>query len=697
MELNTILIAVCSAAVFLFLLTLVLLQLMNRKAQRSGSVDDTRRYRELLQPTKGNARRWLIKLCRESYEFGWRVPPLRMYMRSIRRRIARIHAYDESTMRLETMKLTYMALGILCGSIVALVVVSFDLSFMIAILLGALVVHGLLIDAFIHRVENRLLRQLVGLFADVRHHYHQHGMVEEAIYEAAELGTYEASLHAHNIYELLVSADPEAGLEQYYEAAPNRFLKGFAGISHLIREFGDKVVDKGSLYLNALNRLTQEIHLEILRRERLDYLLKGLTAIAVAPILFAKPIEYWARGNFPAMDDFYAGKLGAATKVIIYAIILIAYVLLRKMQDNDEGKANAGASRRKRWEQVLAAWRPVSSVVGRFLPAPHSKAHVKLNELLKTTHSPLTPEWFMLRRIMLGAACFAGAVTLLLYMHSVTVDRILFAPTQNEAMFGRMSPKEEAKAIETSEFDRRVIDKVSERGVRTQDAIAEAIREQAVEPNLDREAVIASVRRISAKLDEMNGEYFKWWELLLGILAGTAGYYVPLWILYFQLRLRQMELQREVDEFHTILAILCEMERISVENMVEWMERFSVQFRQQLRSCLLNYESGAEQALEQLKEDASFIPFARIVERLLAAADKIPVKQAFDDLETERQFYFEQRKQQYEKTIESKASWGKLIGFAPMYALVFLYLVLPLVYMSMNQMSVYYEQIGKIT
>lgn len=697
MELNTILLAVCSTAVFLFLLSLVLLQLLNRRVQRRGSKDDNQHNRELLQPAQGNARLWFIKFCRDSYELGWRIPPLRIYMRNIRRRIARIHAYDEATMRLETMKLTYMALGIMFVSVVALVVVSRDLSFMIAVLLGALVVHGLLIDAFIHRVENRLLRQLIGLFADVRHHYHQHGMVEEAIYEAAEVDTHEASLHAHNIYELLVSADPEAGLEQYYEAAPNRFLKGFAGISHLIREFGDKVVDNGSLYLNALNRLTQEIHLEILRRERLDYLLKGLTAIAVAPIMFARPIEYWARGNFPAMDDFYGGKLGAATKVIIYAIIVIAYVLLRKMQDNAEGNSAMGAVKRKRWEQVIAAWPPMSFIIQRMLPAAHTKTHVKLVELLKITQSPLTPEWFMLRRLVLGAACFVGALTLMLYMHAVTVDRMMFAPTKNEAMFGQMSAKEEEKAIKSSEFDRRIIDKVNERGVRTQDAIAETIREQTAESELDEEAVIASVRRISAKLDQMNSEYLKWWELLLGMMAGTAGYYVPLWILHFQKRLRQMELQREVDEFHTILAILCEMERISVENMVEWMERFSVQFKQQLRTCLLNYESGAEQALEQLKEDASFLPFARIVERLLAAADKIPVKQAFDDLETERQFYFEQRKQQYEKTIESKASWGKLIGFAPMYALVFLYLVMPLVYMSMNQMSVYYEQIGKIT
>ena len=47
--------------------------------------------------------------------------------------------------------------------------------------------------------------------------------------------------------------------------------------------------------------------------------------------------------------------------------------------------------------------------------------------------------------------------------------------------------------------------------------------------------------------------------------------------------------------------------------------------------------------------------------------------------------------------IDVKASWGRTIGFTPMYALIFLYLVIPLVGMSFLQTKhFYYEQIQKL-
>jgi hypothetical protein len=112
--------------------------------------------------------------------------------------------------------------------------------------------------------------------------------------------------------------------------------------------------------------------------------------------------------------------------------------------------------------------------------------------------------------------------------------------------------------------------------------------------------------------------------------------------------------------------------------------------------CLLHYEAGAEQALEELKDQVIYVPFVRVIEKLLLAVDKIPVRDAFDDLDAEQAYYREQRKQEAERVLDSKSSWGQMIGFMPLYALIFLYLVFPLVYTSMNQMQNYYEQIQKI-
>ncbi len=111
-------------------------------------------------------------------------------------------------------------------------------------------------------------------------------MVEEAIYQVSQNDELEVSVQGEKIYEILISDDPETELEKYYDVAPNSFLKEFAGISYLTREFGDRTdKDGASLYLKNLNNITQEMQLEILKRDKLDYVFQSLSVIAILPVL----------------------------------------------------------------------------------------------------------------------------------------------------------------------------------------------------------------------------------------------------------------------------------------------------------------------------------------------------------------------------------------------------------------------------
>ena len=57
-------------------------------------------------------------------------------------------------------------------------------------------------------------------------------------------------------------------LEKYYDIAPNSYLKEFAVISYLTKEYGDRKQNGASLYLKNVNNITQEMQLEILKRDR---------------------------------------------------------------------------------------------------------------------------------------------------------------------------------------------------------------------------------------------------------------------------------------------------------------------------------------------------------------------------------------------------------------------------------------------
>ncbi|WP_442600865.1 hypothetical protein [Paenibacillus sp. KN14-4R] len=698
MSVRDILLLLGGVCIFLFFVILIALKVIERRQMKQGTYDSRLRAQMLISPTQGSAtKQWINTWYQRGYVKVLRIPLLNMYVRKIRKRIAHIHTYDEYMLRKQTMKIAITCLSMMFAIVGVLLLFNQSISFIAMVLLGAVILNSILIDTFINRIDDRLLRQLVDLIGDVRHHYQHHGMVDEAIYEASETALYEAAIHGKEVYEILTANNPEQKLEGYYEVAPNRFLKMFASIAFLIQEYGDKKIATGSLFLNGLTRLTNELKIEILKREKLSYLLKGLTAIAIAPALFTTPIEIWARNNFPAMEEFYNGKFGLMTKIVIIVIIGVSYILLRKMQEHTE-RSFVRATKRRFWEQQVQRVRPIQWLAEQFMPRKSSREYEKCIQLLKEANSPLPLDLLFIRRITLCLISFLTVVIMFGTMHVLAITNIVQATSQPGVIFGKLNEKEDSKAQAVVHYDRNVIEQVKNGEGDSRSQVSQLVKESSEQDRGGNEVQInQTINRIVSKINALNSEYLKWWEVLIAILIGWMGYHVPIWLLYFQKKMLAMEMKNEVDQFHTVIAILCEMERISVETIIESMERFAVVFKEPLHNCLLHYEAGADTALQQLKEDAPFVPFARTVEKFQLAVEKIPIRQAFDDLESERTFYQEQRKQEYERMIDTKASWGKMIGFMPMYALVFLYLVIPLVAMSFNQMSVYYDQINKIS
>ncbi|MFK4435726.1 hypothetical protein [Paenibacillus sp. RC21] len=674
----------------LLYVTLWWLRKRNGHAIRRGRIHSVREGR------KGKAvlQRQMQSGMHKLYTLGMRFPVTSGYITSVRKRLSGLHAYDEYKLRLETMKMTlFIWVAFACSGVVLLMMKP-GLEFAVLALLCGVVINSLILDMTISRMEKRLLAQMIELFANVRHHYHQHGMVEEAISEAADLAGAEAGRHARLIHEALTDADPHEALERYYESAPNRFLKAFAGISYMVMEFGDRIEEGGSIYLKGLGSLAREIQLELLRRNKLDYLLKSLNVIALAPVFFTMPIERWARSSFPSMDEFYQGKWGFITKLSVYIVIIVSYFLLQKLQQTDETGYRAGKGRRV-WEQKLYRLPIIRNVVDALIPQQHMPSYFQLTRLLKESGAEVKLEWLYIRRITLFIAGLVLSISTVFILHEAEKTHILHAPVQSGQMFGRLSPVEEKEALKQSEIDRKMMHALNMRADSTYEQTYAAL-EHVYGGRKTPEQLSENTRRILQKLGAWNAEYIKWWEVLISLVAGYVAYQMPMLLLYLQRKMRRLDMRHEVYQFQTVISILRAMERMSVEEILEWLNRFSVIFKRPLQKCLLHYEHGPEAALDLLKEEAPLPEFQRLVDKLHLSLGKITIREAFDDLDSHMSYYFEQRKQEYEKIIDSKAIWGRMIGFAPMYGLIFLYLVIPLIGMSFVQMDSYYEQIQKI-
>jgi hypothetical protein len=625
-------------------------------------------------------------LYQKSYVQFMKVPVMKKYAHRVRKRLETLHSYDEYTIRRETMRITLITLGTLSLTVVPVILISRDFMTTLWVLLAAVVVNGIIINTFVNKIEDRQLKKMTVLLEDNRHQYQHTKNVEEALYQANETAPHEATIHGHRIYEILTAEDQTIKLTTYYDVAPNRYYKLFAGIAFLIFEFGDRTIKPGSMYLHALSQLVKVIQEEVLRRDKLNYLLKGLTTISIIPILFVHPLESWARKYFPIMSEYYDGKWGLVAQVSFFVVVLICYLILKKMLENDEMRYSAKSQKRWMWEKKLYKIPAIRLLVDRLVPKRHKRLHFRLTRLLKDANSPWTIEWLYVNRIMASVMCFVVTLGLFFYMHNMTVNDVLYNSSRGMGMYGKLDPKEAAKASQQTEFDRNMINDLE----RVKDANADTVIQQvSTATNTDRNdaGVVKTSARIINKYNIVKSEYFKWWELVIGILISIIAFNAPVWLLLLQKRMRHMEMQNEVDQFHTIISILAEFERIDVETVLEWMERFAIIFNEPIKQCLNNFSSGQWAAMEQLKQAAPFDSFVRIIEKLQLASEKISVKQAFDDLESAREYYAEQSREYFQRLINLKATWGYGIGLFPMGYIVVLYLIAPMLYLSVIQMS----------
>lgn len=630
-------------------------------------------------------------LYQKLYLFYLKTPFIKRYILKLRRRLEIVNIDDEYLTRLQSSKILTRAFLIVIPVTIAIIALTHNNILLMSILLiFEIFLMDTIIDGMVDKIDNNLLKQQITFFSEIRHAYHEFNMVEEAIYQTAQDDDNpEMARQAEKIYEVLISDDPESELEKYYDVAPNSYLKEFAGISYLTKEFGDRKVDGASLYLKNLNNITQEMQLEILKRDKLDYVFQSLSVIAIVPMLCLEPIKNWAVSQFGFTEAFYNGKNGMLVQILILITTFVCYLLTRKLKDNGSTAMNTKNTENP-WQEKLYRIKFIKKIVDLFVPKEGTKEDRKLKTLMKDAASRDKVQWLYINRITLCIITFVLSVFLLGQLHQITINNVYTDPTTTYDIIGDMSQKDKKKALQLTESDNEYIYYFKGKSDLVEQDIIKAMEKGTVNKDYvdstDGNRKVAA-ERIMGKINTVNSEYIAWTEILGSMVLAMLAYMLPIWMLKFQVKMRQLEMEDEVMQFQTIILMLMRIERVNVEIILEWLERYANIFKDPLSKCINNYEAGPWEALEAMKEDVTYQDFIRIIESLQAAVEKIPIKDAFDELDTERDYYQAKRKESNERLISRKGMIGKVIGFAPMVILFVGYLIIPLVFIGLTSMT----------
>ena len=679
---NNILFYIMGGALVAFVVIIILYVILSKKMQKS----EYRKIQKLQQGTKENKFSAEV-LYQKLYVTYIKIPFIKRYVLKIRRRLEIINIDDEYNTRKGTARILTKTLGILVPIIVITIIfTSTNYLLMFILLIFELFMIDTFIDGSVDKIDNNILKEQLDFFSEIRHAYHEFNMVEEAIYQVSQDDEKEVSSQGEKIYEILISDDPETELEKYYDIAPNSFLKEFAGVSYLTKEFGDRKVDGASLYLKNVNNITQEMQLEILKRDKLNYVFQSLSVISIAPVLLLEPLKNWAIDNFAFTADWYLGKPGMIVQILILIITFVSYVLVRKLKDNGSTGMNTKNTENP-WQARLYSKKLIKRIVDLFIPKVGTKEYRKVQQLLKDAASHLKMEWLYINRITLAIVTCICSILLFAQLHVIAINYIYTEPTTDYDIIGELSEKDKKKAMEITEQDNVFLDMFRGKPKTTKDQIRNAVQKSKFYENSKEDEITTAVDRIYDKLQIINSEYMQWFELLLAFVFAIIAYMSPIWLLVFQVKMRQLEMEDEVMQFQTIILMLMRIERVNVEIILEWLERYSNIFKAPITKCVNNYEAGAWEALEAMKDEVSYLPLIRIIESLQAAVEKIPIADAFDELDSERDYYGEKRKESNERLIKRKGLIGKVIGFAPMVCMFVGYLIIPLVFIGLTSMT----------
>ena len=680
---NQMLLYIMGAVLVVFVLIVMIYLSLRKKMQKS----EYRKIKQLQQGTKASTHSTEI-LYQKLYITYTKIPFIKRYVFKLRRRLEIIDVDDEYATRRDSAKILTRALLILIPLVaITLVLTSNNFLLRAILLIFELFMIDTLIDGSVDKMDNNILREQIEYFSEIRHAYHEYNMVEEAIYQTSQDDEKSISRQGEKIYEILIADDPEMELEKYYDIAPNSFLKEFAGVSYLTKEFGDRKVDGASLYLKNVNNISQEMQLEILKRDKLNYVFQSLAVISIVPILFLEPLKNWATSNFAFTESWYSGKPGTIVQILILLLTFVSYILVRKLKDNGSTTINTSNSENP-WQAKIYKKPLIKQIVNIFMPKKGTKEHRKINQKLKDAASNLKIEWLYVNRICLFIGVGIVSLFLFMYLHQLAINWVYTEPTTNYGMdVVGLSDRDRAAAMEVTKADNEILDKFKGKLETKESDIKKAIEKKDFYQQEYGEDMDTPASRIYEKLQTVNSEYLQWFEILMAFVFAIIGYMAPIGLLFFQIKMRQLEMEDEVMQFQTIILMLMRIERVNVEIILEWLERYSNIFRTPISKCVNNYEAGAWEALEQMKEDVSFEQFIRIVESLQAAVEKIPIRDAFDELDSERDYYQERRKESNDRLIKKKAMIGKVIGFVPMVCLFVGYLIVPLVFVGLTSMT----------
>lgn len=477
------------------------------------------------------------------------------------------------------------------------------------------------------RETRKLLRELSVFLGELRFQYSYYRNVEEALEECLDSSDSMMEIHGRLIKDCLEDDELE---DRYISKAPVRFLTQLLILCKSSYLYGDCEKDGTCVFLSNVGLLKDAVEEELMKRRKIEYLFSGLLITCMLPIGSVPLIENWAIDNMQELEGYYYGTYGMVTTILLCILTILAYELVRHMQYDEPAIPIT-----RQWIRKLAGVRWIKVCLNAQLNRNYNKTTEK-HRVLKCCGIKENVREFLLLQYITGCLAFVIVLAGVIQYERIAKDQI-------------------------SMSEQVVSDSWNEEAELTAEVIPENSREE---------------------------EPMPWIMWLFPIVGAVAGYHGRYGIVLLKKRYVGLRREEEILSFQMVILCLMYVDNMTGEEVLDWMEKIARHFRDSIEAVYYkltyqNYEDTWE--VRQLEK---YVPMIMILEGVIAC-DKLPVKEAFHQMESDYHYTVKKYVQESEWYIRDKCSICKVLSFAPLYMTIGVKLIVPFVLEGIRQLSEY--------
>ena len=141
---------------------------------------------QIVVKNKSSMRDVFDKIYQTAYLVLVKIPIVKHYTKKTRLKLEMVNDYTEYEIRKKTGSIMLGSLLFIFAALFVFLNVVSDLYMAAIVILMVFIINDVMINSRVNKVADKILRQLPEVFTEIRHSFHEHGMIEEAFNDAIE-------------------------------------------------------------------------------------------------------------------------------------------------------------------------------------------------------------------------------------------------------------------------------------------------------------------------------------------------------------------------------------------------------------------------------------------------------------------------------------------------------------------------------